>query len=73
MLAVTEQENPNTKDIDRVSTLEAVRLINEEDKKVAAAVERVLPEIAAAIDEIVERLKNGGRLFYIGTGTSDCR
>ena len=70
MLAVTEQENPNTKDIDRVSTLEAVRLINEEDKKVAAAVERVLPEIAAAIDEIVERLKNGGRLFYIGTGTS---
>jgi N-acetylmuramic acid 6-phosphate etherase len=70
MLPVTEQENPKTKNIDRVSTLEAVRLINDEDKQVAAAVEKVLPEIAAAIDEIVERLKNGGRLFYVGTGTS---
>ena len=70
MLPVTEQENPNTKNIDRVSTLEAVRLINEEDKKVAAAVEKVLPEIARAVDEIVERLRGGGRLFYVGTGTS---
>lgn len=70
MLPVTEQENPNTTNIDKVSTLEAIRLINEEDKKVAAAVERVLPEIAAAIDQIVERLKSGGRLFYVGTGTS---
>jgi N-acetylmuramic acid 6-phosphate etherase len=70
MLPVTEQENPKTKNIDRVSTLEAVRLINDEDKQVAAAVEKVLPEIAAAIEEIVERLKNGGRLFYVGTGTS---
>lgn len=70
MLPVTEQENPNTKNIDQVSTLEAVRLINEEDKKVALAVEKVLPEIAAAVDKIVERLKNGGRLFYVGTGTS---
>ncbi len=70
MLPVTEQENPNTANIDQVSTLEAVRLINEEDKKVATAVEKVLPEIAAAIDKIVERLKNGGRLFYVGTGTS---
>jgi N-acetylmuramic acid 6-phosphate etherase len=70
MLPVTEQENPNTTNIDQVSTLEAVRLINEEDKKVAAAIERVLPEIAVAVDRIVERLKNGGRLFYVGTGTS---
>jgi len=70
MLPETEQENPNTTNIDRVSTLEAVRLINNEDKKVALAVERVLPEIAAAVDLIVERLKNGGRLFYAGTGTS---
>lgn len=69
-IPITEQENPQTADIDRVSTLEAVRLINDEDKKVAVAVERVLPEIAAAIDRIVERLKNGGRLFYVGTGTS---
>jgi N-acetylmuramic acid 6-phosphate etherase len=69
-LPITEQENPATADIDKVSTLEAVRLINAEDKKVAAAVEKVLPEIAMVIDKIVERLKNGGRLFYVGTGTS---
>lgn len=70
MLPVTEQENPNTTNIDTVSTLEAVRLINDEDKKVALAVEKVLPEIATAVDKIVERLKTGGRLFYVGTGTS---
>ncbi|HVE57115.1 MAG TPA: N-acetylmuramic acid 6-phosphate etherase [Pyrinomonadaceae bacterium] len=70
MLPVTEQENPNTKNIDQVSTLEAIRLINDEDKKVALAVEKVLPEIAQAIDQIVERLNRGGRLFYVGTGTS---
>ncbi|HSK72787.1 MAG TPA: N-acetylmuramic acid 6-phosphate etherase [Pyrinomonadaceae bacterium] len=70
MLPITEQENPQTANIDRVSTLEAARLINDEDKKVAEAVEKVLPEIAQTIDKIVERLKNGGRLFYVGTGTS---
>jgi N-acetylmuramic acid 6-phosphate etherase len=70
MLPITEQENPKTSAIDRVSTIDAVRLINDEDKLVADAVEEVLPEIAAAIDLIVERLQNGGRLFYIGTGTS---
>ncbi|HEX9960814.1 MAG TPA: N-acetylmuramic acid 6-phosphate etherase [Pyrinomonadaceae bacterium] len=70
MLPITEQDNPNTKEIDRASTLEALRLINAEDKKVAVAVEKVLAEIAAAIDEIAERMKNGGRLFYVGTGTS---
>ena len=70
MLPVTEQENPNTSKIDQVSTLDAVRLINNEDKTVAHAVEKVLPEIAAAIDKIVGRLQSGGRLFYIGTGTS---
>jgi N-acetylmuramic acid 6-phosphate etherase len=70
MLPVTERENPNTANIDRVSTLEAIRLINEEDKKVALAVEKALPEIAAAIDKIVERMRDGGRLFYVGTGTS---
>ena len=70
MLPITEQENPTTVEIDKVSTLEAVRLINAEDKKVAEAVELVMPEIAAAIDKIVERLQNCGRLFYVGTGTS---
>ncbi|MEQ1644552.1 MAG: N-acetylmuramic acid 6-phosphate etherase [Pyrinomonadaceae bacterium] len=70
MLPVTEQENPNTTEIDKVSTLEAARLINNEDKTVALAIEKVLPEIAAVIDRVVERLQNGGRLFYVGTGTS---
>ena len=70
MIPITETDNPNTSEIDRVSTLDAVRLINNEDKLVASAVEKVLPEVAAAIDNIVERLQDGGRLFYIGTGTS---
>jgi len=70
MLPVTEQENPKTAKIDQVSTLDALRLINDEDKTVAEAVEKVLPEIAAATDKIVERLQNNGRLFYVGTGTS---
>ncbi len=69
-LPITEQENPNTANIDQVSTIEAVSLINNEDKLVALAVEKVLPDIAVAIDKIVERMKLGGRLFYVGTGTS---
>ncbi len=67
---ITEQENPNTKNIDQVSTLEAIRLINNEDKKVAEAVGKCLPQIAETIENVFERLKTGGRLFYIGTGTS---
>lgn len=70
MLPITEQENPKTSAIDSVSTLDAVSLINDEDKLVALAVEKVLPEVAATIDKVVERLQNGGRLFYVGTGTS---
>jgi len=70
MLPITEQENPRTANIDRLPTLEVVKLINDEDKLVAIAVEKVLPEITASVDKIVERLKNGGRLFYVGTGTS---
>ncbi len=70
MLPITEQENPNTVAIDEASTFEAALLINNEDKLVAAAVEKVLPQVADAIDRIVERLETGGRLFYIGTGTS---
>ena len=70
MLPITEQENSATGKIDKVSTLDAITLINGEDKKVAEAVEKVLPEIAEAIDKIVKRLQNGGRLFYIGTGSS---
>lgn len=70
ILPVTEQENPKTAAIDKASTLEAVRLINDEDKTVALAIEKVMPEIATVIDKVVERLQNGGRLFYVGTGTS---
>ena len=70
MLPVTEQENPATADIDKVSILEALKLINAEDKTVALAVEKVLPEIGTAVERIVDRLQNGGRLFYVGTGTS---
>ena len=70
MLPITEQENLNTTTIDQVSTLDALRLINAEDKLVAAAVEKVLPEVAKVIDQIVERLKGGGKLLYVGTGTS---
>ena len=66
----TEQVNPATAHIDSCSTLEMVRLINDEDKKVATAVESVLPEIARAVDAIAESFSRGGRLFYIGAGTS---
>lgn len=70
MLPVTEQENTKTATIDQESTLDALRLINNEDKLVAFEVERVLPELAYAVDKIVERMQSGGRLFYVGTGTS---
>ncbi len=70
MLPVTEQENPRTRLIDKATTFEALILLNHEDQLVPAAVQRVLPEIATAIDKIVERLSKGGRLFYVGTGTS---
>lgn len=70
MTLITETENPRTASIDRVSTLEAVRLINHEDALVPAAVEKVLPDVAATVDGVVERLRSGGRLFYVGTGTS---
>ncbi len=66
----TESRNENTMDIDKVSTLEMVRKINDEDKKVAIAVEKELPKIAEAIDYVVERIHKGGRLIYIGAGTS---
>ena len=66
----TESRNQNTLDIDKVSTIEMLNKINEEDKKVAIAVEKEIPQIANAIDRTVERMQNGGRLIYIGAGTS---
>ena len=69
-MTTTEQINPNTSQIDKLPTLEALRVINSEDRKVAEAIEKVLPAIAQAVDGIAERLQRGGRLFYTGTGTS---
>ena len=69
-LPITEQENPATVEIDKVSTLDALRLINDQDKLVANAVEEVLLAIVSVVDTVVERLRDGGRLFYVGTGTS---
>lgn len=66
----TEQRNLNTMNIDEVSTLEMVKLINSEDKTVPLAVEKELANIAMAIDYIYSKVKQGGRLFYIGAGTS---
>jgi N-acetylmuramic acid 6-phosphate etherase len=67
---LTESRNPLTEHIDELPTLDMLRLINNEDAKVATAVAAVLPEIAKAIDEIAHRFIDGGRLFYIGAGTS---
>mgnify|MGYP000017642414 FL=1 len=67
---ITEQANPRTRDIDERSTVEILRLMNDEDKLVAEAVGRELERIAAAVEVIVECLRRGGRLFYVGTGTS---
>lgn len=67
---LTEQRNPNTMDIDQLPALEIVKRINQEDQKVALAVEQCLPQIAQAVENIVTTLKNGGRLIYIGAGTS---
>src|SRR5947199_6511462 len=70
MKPITEQANPRTRDIDRRPTLEILTLINNEDRTVADAVALVLPQVAEAVERIVARLSNGGRLFYVGTGTS---
>ncbi len=66
----TEQRNSRTMEIDTLSTLEMVRLINREDQAVIDAIERATPQIAAAIDAIVLCLQKGGRLIYVGAGTS---
>ncbi len=69
-IAITEARNPKTSAIDTLSSLDIVTLINDEDAKVATAVRRELPQIAAAVDIIVPRLRRGGRLLYFGAGTS---
>jgi len=67
---LTEQANPASAHIDAVPTEEMLRIINDEDRKVADAVGREIPQIARAVDAIVAAFQNGGRLFYIGAGTS---
>ncbi|MCR4431341.1 MAG: N-acetylmuramic acid 6-phosphate etherase [Tepidanaerobacteraceae bacterium] len=67
---VTEGRNPDTMDIDVLETKEMLKKINNEDKKVPLAVEKEIPNIAKAVDVIAQRLREGGRLFYIGAGTS---
>ena len=67
---LTEQRNPRTLHIDQLPTLEALRLMHEEDRLAVDSVGPELSRIAAAVDAITERLTNGGRLMYIGAGTS---
>lgn len=67
---ITEQRNPNTMDIDSKDTIEILRIINEEDKKVPFAIEKEIPFIAQAVEFVVSSFKNGGRLLYFGAGTS---
>ncbi len=67
---LTEQRNPASKNLDRMTALQIVRLMNREDHKVAKAVALQLPAIARAVDEIVARLHVGGRLIYVGAGSS---
>src|SRR5256885_16167143 len=67
---LTEQPNPASEGIDALPSEEIVRIINREDHKVAGAVERELATIARAVDVIVGAFERGGRLFYVGAGTS---
>src|ERR1035437_122894 len=67
---LTEKSNPASASIDTLATEDALRIVNAEDRKVADAVEREIPAIARAVDAIVAALERGGRLFYIGAGTS---
>jgi N-acetylmuramic acid 6-phosphate etherase len=66
----TEANNPATRDLSRLATRDALLLLNDEDHKVAPAVRLVVDDIARAVDAISDRMKDGGRLFYIGAGTS---
>ena len=66
----TEKRNQNTMDIDTLSTIDILKKLNNEDKTVPFAVEKALPQISLLVDEIVEAFQNGGRLIYMGAGTS---
>jgi N-acetylmuramic acid 6-phosphate etherase len=70
LIPITERENPRTANLSELPTREIVRLMNEEDAQVAEVVAVALDDVTRAVDGVVERLRAGGRLFYIGTGTS---
>jgi len=67
---LTEQRNEASKNLDRMAAMEIVRLMNREDRKIAEAVRREIPAIARAVDAIVSGIRNGGRLIYVGAGSS---
>lgn len=67
---LTEQTNPRTRNLDQLSALELVSVMNAEDATVAETVRNALPQVAQAVEQISEQLKQGGRLFYLGAGTS---
>ena len=67
---VSETRNPQTMDLDALSTLELVNRFNQQDTLVAQAVKETLPEVAKAVDAAAEALKTGGRIIYMGAGTS---
>lgn len=66
----TEQQNPNSVKIDQASTSEMLKIMNNEDHKVSEVVEKEIPSISKLVDVSYQSLKNGGRLFYLGAGTS---
>lgn len=66
----TEKQNENTMNLDQMSIHEALTVMNSEDKKVAEAIEKVIPEIEKAVEVIIQQFNKGGRLIYIGAGTS---
>jgi len=66
----TERRNPNSSDIDQISTLQLCQIINREDATIARAVSKCIPVIAAAIDVLAARVREGGRVIYVGAGTS---
>lgn len=66
----TERRNPNSSDIDQVSTVNLCQIINREDATISSAVAKYIPVIAAAIDVFAARVRRGGRVVYVGAGTS---
>ena len=66
----TEQRNERTKDLDLLSTMEIIQIMNEEDLKVVAGVKQALPQIEKVVYAMIETLNNGGRIVYVGAGTS---